>query len=110
MTGGDTTKVSADLLRTAAQHIESALQTATAIGNEYLHGHEDVVNVSSWSGNASTASLTTAGHIHHDLQQIIAGGQRLAHGLGRAASLMEQHEDDAAHGINSLFGAGSVAT
>src|ERR1700759_2720102 len=101
---GETTKVSAELLRTTQQHIDSALQTATAIANEYLHGHEDVVNVSSWSGDASTASLATAGHIHHDLQQVIAGGQRLAHGLGTAATLMEQHEDDAAHGMRSLFG------
>jgi uncharacterized protein YukE len=101
---GETTKVSAELLRTTQQHIEAALQTATAIANEYLHGHEDVVNVSSWSGDASAASLATAGHIHHDLQQVIAGGQRLAHGLGRAATLMEQHEDDAAHGMRSLFG------
>jgi uncharacterized protein YukE len=110
MTGGGTTKVSADLLRSTQQHIESALQTATAIANDYLHGHEDVVNVASWSGQASTTSLATAGQINHDIQQVIAGGQRLAHGLGRAALLMEQHEDDSAHGIRGLFDAGSVAT
>lgn len=106
----DTTRAFTELLRTTQQHVESALQTATAIGNEYLHGHEDVVNVSSWSGQASTASLGTAAQIHHDLMQIITGGQRLAEGLGKTATLFEQHEDDAAHGIQSLFGAGTAAT
>jgi uncharacterized protein YukE len=106
----NTTTVSPELLRTTQQHIESALQTATAIANEYLSSHEDVVNVSSWSGGASTTSLATAGQINHDLQQTIAGGQRLANGLGRAATLMEHHEDDAAHGIRSLFGGGAVGT
>lgn len=100
------TTVTPDLLRTAQQHIESALQTATAIANEYLSSHEDILNVG-WAGQAGSTSLTTAGQINHDLQQVIAGGQRLAHGLGRAAMLMEHHEDDAAHGFTSLFNAGS---
>jgi hypothetical protein len=110
MADGDTTKAFTELLRTTQQHIESALQTATAIANDYLHGHEDVVNVSSWSGQASSASLVTAGQIHHDLTQTITGGQRLAAGLGKTAVLFEHHEDDAAHGIQSLFGVGTVAT
>jgi uncharacterized protein YukE len=110
MADGGTTKAFTELLRTTQQHIESALQTATAIANEYLHGHEDVVNVSSWSGQASTASLATAAQIHHDLTQTITGGQRLAAGLGKTAVLFEHHEDDAALGIQSLFGAGTVAT
>jgi uncharacterized protein YukE len=99
-----TTQVTPELLRTTQQHIESALQTATAIANQYLHGHEDVVSVASWSGKASTTSLTTAAQIHHDLTQTITGGQRLAHGLGKTAMLFEQHEDDAAHGIQGVFG------
>ncbi len=110
MSDGGTTKVSAELLRTTQQHIETALQTATAIANDYLHSHEDVVNISSWHGDASTTSLATAGQIHHDLQQVITGGQRLAHGLGRAATLMEQHEDDASHGLRGVFDGGAVAT
>ncbi|KLO28620.1 WXG100 family type VII secretion target [Mycobacterium haemophilum] len=109
MSDSGTTVVSPELMRTSQQHIESALQTATAIANEYLSSHEDIVNVVSWSGKAGTTSLATAGQIEHDLQQIIAGGQRLAHGLGRASLLMEQHEDDAAHGIAGLFDSGNQA-
>jgi hypothetical protein len=108
MTDGGTTKAFTELLRTTQQHIESALQTASAIANDYLHGHEDVVNVASWSGQASTASLATAGQIHHDLTQTLAGGQRLAAGLGKTAVMFENHEDDAAHGMQSLFGAAAT--
>jgi hypothetical protein len=32
------------------------------------------------------------------------GGNRLAHGLGSAAVLMENHEADSAHSLNGLFG------
>jgi len=40
--------------------------------------------------------------INHDLQQTIAGGTRLAHGLSQAASMMEQHEADSAHSLTSF--------
>ena len=46
--------------------------------------------------------MNTAAQINHDLQQTITGGTRLAHGLGQAASLMEQHEADAAHSLTSF--------
>ena len=36
------------------------------------------------------------------LQQTIAGGTRLAHGLSQAASMMEQHEADSAHSLTSF--------
>lgn len=100
----NTTVVTPELLRSTQQAIESALQHATAVANEYLSGHENVMGAASWSGGASTSSLTTAEQINHDLQQTVAGGQRLAHGLGQAAVLMESHETDAAHSFTSLFG------
>jgi hypothetical protein len=34
---------------------------------------------------------------------------RLAHGLGRAAALMEEHETDAAHSLNGFYNAGQSA-
>jgi uncharacterized protein YukE len=98
------TVVTPDLLRSTQQAIEGALQHATAVANEYLNSHENVLGVTSWSGGASTTSLATAEQINHDLQQAVTGGQRLAHGLGQAAVLMESHEADAAQGFTSLFG------
>lgn len=97
------TVVTPELLRSTQQAIESALQYATAVANEYLSGHENVIGVATWHGQAGSTSLATAGQINHDLQQTVAGGQRLAHGLGRAAALMENHEADASHGFTGLF-------
>lgn len=100
----EATVVTPELLRSAQQTIESALQHVTAVANEYLNSHENVIGMASWSGGASTSSLAAAEQINHDLQQAVMGGQRLAHGLGQAAVLMENHEADAAHGFTSLFG------
>ena len=102
-----TTMAFTGLLRTTQQQVENAMQTATQIANEYLHGHEDVVNSAGWQGKASGASLTTAAQIHHDLMQTVTGGQRLAHGLGKTATMFEHNEDDAAHGLLSVFNGGS---
>lgn len=102
-----TTVVTPELLRSTQQRIESRLQEAAAIANQYLSGHENIISATGWSGQAGTTSLNSAGQIHHDLQQMMNGGQRLAHGLGQAASLMEHHEADSAHSLNGLFGAGS---
>ncbi|WP_371934598.1 type VII secretion protein EsxD [Mycobacterium sp. TY815] len=74
-----------------------------------MSGHENIISATGWAGDAGSTSLNTAGHIHHDLQQIMTGGQRLAHGLGRAAVLMENHEADAAHDLNGVFGGGAQA-
>lgn len=101
------TVVTPELLRSTQQRIESRLQEAVAIANQYLSGHENIISATGWSGQAGSTSLNTAGQIHHDLQQIMSGGQRLAHGLGQAAALMENHEADAAHSLTGLFGAGS---
>jgi uncharacterized protein YukE len=99
-----TTVVTPELLRSTKQRIESRLQEAAAIVNQYLSGHENIISATGWSGQAGTTSLNSAGQIAHDLQQMMTGGQRLAHGLGQAAVLMENHEADSAHSLNGLFG------
>jgi uncharacterized protein YukE len=98
------TVVTPELLRSTKQRIESRLQEAAAIANQYLSGHENILSGTGWAGQAGSTSLNTAGQIHHDLQQMMNGGQRLAHGLGQAASLMENHEADSAHSLSGVFG------
>ncbi|WP_313673458.1 WXG100 family type VII secretion target [Mycolicibacterium sp.] len=93
--------VTPDVLRSTQQAIESALQHATAIANGYLANHEGLGS-SVWGGQAQLASVNTAAQINQNLQQTIAGGTRLAHGLSQAAALMEQHEADAAHSLTSF--------
>ena len=99
-----TTVVTPELLRSSQQRIETRLQEAAAIVNQYLHGHENIVSATGWAGQAGSTSLNTAGQIQHDLQQIMTGGNRLAHGLGQTATLMEHHEADSAHSLNGVFG------
>jgi uncharacterized protein YukE len=101
-----TTVVTPELLRSTKQRIETRLQEAAAIANQYLSGHENIISATGWAGQAGSTSLNTAGQIHHDLQQVMNGGQRLAHGLGQAAVLMENHEADSAHSLAGLFGGG----
>ncbi|MDA0249430.1 MAG: WXG100 family type VII secretion target [Actinomycetota bacterium] len=93
--------VTPEMLRSTRQAIESALEHATAIANGYLSSHEGLGSAV-WGGRAQLASVGTATQINHDLQQTITGGTRLAHGLGQAASLMEQHETDAAHSLTGF--------
>jgi len=93
--------VTPDVLRSTQQAIEAALEHATAIANGYLSTHEGLGSAV-WGGQAQSASVNTAAQINQDLQQTITGGMRLANGLGQAASLMEQHEVDAAHGLSSF--------
>ncbi|GLE53300.1 WXG100 family type VII secretion target [Mycobacterium montefiorense] len=99
-----TTVVTPELLRSSKQRIESRLQEAAAIANQYLSGHENIVSATGWAGQAGSTSLNTAGQIQHDLQQIMTGGNRLAHGLSQSATLMEHHEADSAHSLNGVFG------
>jgi uncharacterized protein YukE len=105
-----TTVVTPELLRSTKQRIETRLQEAAAIANQYLSGHENIISATGWAGQAGSTSLNTAGQIHHDLQQVMNGGQRLAHGLGQAAVLMENHEADSAHSLAGLFGGGVQST
>ena len=90
--------VTPEVLRSTQQAIESALEHATAIASGYLSSHEGLGSAV-WGGQAQLASVNTAAHINHDLQQAITGGTRLATGLSQAASMMEQHEADAAHSL-----------
>jgi len=98
-----TTVVTPDLLRSTKQKIEARLQEASAIAQQYLSGHEDIISAG-WKGDAGSTSYNTAGQVEHDLQQIMSGGQRLAHGLGQTAAAMEAHEHDASHSLNGLNG------
>jgi uncharacterized protein YukE len=100
--------VTPEVLRATQQAIESALQHATAIANDYLSSHESIGGAV-WNGHAQSTSLNTAAQINNDLQQTITGGMRLANGLGRAAALMEEHETDAAHSLNGFYNAGQSA-
>ena len=93
--------VTPEVLRSTTAAIESALEHATAIAGGYLSSHEGLGSAV-WGGRAQLASVNTAAQINHDLQQAITGGTRLAHGLSQAASLMEQHEADAAHSLTSF--------
>lgn len=102
--------VTPELLRSTQQRIESRLQEAAAIVNQYLSGHENIISATGWSGQAGGTSLSTAGQISHDLTQAMNGGNRLAHGLGQAAVMMENHEADSAHNLAGLFGAGTQST
>ena len=74
-----------------------------------MSGHENIISGTGWAGQAGTTSLNTAGQVEHDLQQMLNGGNRLAHGLGQAAVLMENHEADSAHNLNGVFGGGHSA-
>lgn len=93
--------VTPEVLRSTQQAIESALAQATAIANGYLSNHEGLGSAV-WGGQAQLASVHTAVQINQDVQQTVTGGTRLAHGLSQAASLMEQHESDAAHSLTSF--------
>ena len=93
--------ITPEVLRGTRQAIESALEHATAIANGYLSSHEGLGSAV-WGGQAQLASVNTAVQINHDLQQVITGGTRLAHGLSQAASLMEQHEADAAQSLTGF--------
>ncbi len=93
--------VTPEVLRSTRQAIESALEHATAIANGYLSSHEGLGSAV-WGGQAQLASVNTATQINQDLQRAITGGTRLAHGLSQAASMMEQHEAEAAHNLVSF--------
>jgi WXG100 family type VII secretion target len=93
--------VTPEVLRSTRQAIEAALEHATSIANGYLSSHEGLGSAV-WGGQAQLASVNTAGQINLELQQTITGGTRLAQGLSQAASLMEEHEADAAHSLTSF--------
>lgn len=108
---GSNITVTPELLRTTAQKIGTNLEHAVAISNQYSSGHEHVVSGGAFAGLAAVTSLATAGQLDQDVQQIIAGCERLINGLNKTAALMEAHEADQVQNLSSLFGgdAGSSA-
>ncbi|OBH99537.1 WXG100 family type VII secretion target [Mycobacterium sp. E2733] len=99
-----TIQVSSQVLRDASNHIQANMEHAIAIAQGYIANHENVMNPSTWSGEAVTASHATAIEIQNDLNKVLSGGTRLAEGLKQAAALMEHHEADSSHAFSALFG------
>jgi uncharacterized protein YukE len=93
--------VTPEVLRTTQQAIETALQHAASIANGYLSSHEGIGSAV-WGGQAQLASVNTAGQINLELQQMITGGTRLAHGLSQAASMIESQEGDSARSLTAF--------
>lgn len=93
--------VTPEVLGSTRQAIESALQHATTIAHGYLTSHEGL-GAAVWGGQAQFASVNTAAQINHELQQTITGGTRLAQGLSQAASMMTEHEADAAQRLTNF--------
>ena len=96
-----TMHVTPEVLRTTKQEMESYMAEAMAIVNQYMATHQDAMGVA-WAGPAGVASETTAAHLQHELQQTTEGFNGLAHGLGNAADLVEQHEDERARTMSSF--------
>jgi uncharacterized protein YukE len=80
------------------------MEHAIAIAQGYLANQENVMNPSTWSGDAVVASHMTASEVSNDLNKVLTGGTRLAEGLKQAAALMEAHEADSQHAFRALFG------
>ncbi|HEX5256454.1 MAG TPA: WXG100 family type VII secretion target [Mycobacterium sp.] len=103
-----TIKVTPEMLRDASNAIQQNMEHAIHIGQGYVGNHENVMNPSTWSGSAVTASYSTATQVQADLNKVLTGGTRLAEGLAKAAALMEGHEADSSHAFSALFGAQSA--
>lgn len=102
-----TIKVTPQMLRDTSNAIQANMEHAMAIAQGYVANQENVMNPSTWSGDAVTASHATATEVSNDLNKILSGGTRLAEGLNQAAALMEGHEADSTHAFNALFSHGS---
>jgi uncharacterized protein YukE len=95
-------QVTPDMMRQTQQAIETALEHATVVANQYLSSHENLGVA--WQGDGYQSSVNTAMKVQHDLAQATMWGSKLAQGLGKAALLMEQHEMDAAHSFAGFAG------
>jgi uncharacterized protein YukE len=95
-------QVTPDMMRQTQQAIETALEHATVVANQYLSSHENVGVA--WQGDGYQSSVNTAAKVQHDLAQATTWGTKLAQGLGKAALMMEQHEMDAAHSFAGFAG------
>ena len=101
-------QVTPDMMRSTQQAIETALEHATVIANQYLSNHE-AMGVA-WQGDGYQSSTTTATKVQHDLAQAVTWGTKLAQGLGKVALMMEQHEADAAHSFAGFAGDAGIST
>lgn len=99
-----TIKVTPQMLRDASNAIQANMEHAIGIGQGYVSNQENVMNPSTWSGDAVVASHATAIEVQNDLNKVLTGGTRLAEGLNKAAALMEHHEADSSHAFSALFG------
>lgn len=95
-------QVTPDTMRQTQQAIETALEHANVVANQYLTSHENVGVA--WQGDGYRSSTNTAMKVQHDLAQATMWGSKLAQGLGKVALLMEQHEMDAAHSFAGFAG------
>jgi uncharacterized protein YukE len=95
-------QVTPDMMRQTQQAIETALEHATVVANQYLSSHENLGVA--WQGEGYQSSINTAMKVHHDLAQATTWGTKLAQGLGKVALMMEQHESDAAHSFAGFGG------
>jgi uncharacterized protein YukE len=100
-------QVTPDMMRQTQQAIESALEHANVIANQYLSSQENIGVA--WQGDGYQSSINTAMKVQHDLAQATMWGTKLAQGLGKAALLMEQHEMDAAHSFAGFAGDNGVS-
>lgn len=95
-------QVTPEMMRSTAQAIETALEHATVIANQYLANHEAMG--AAWQGDGYMSSTNTATKVQHDLVQATTWGTHLKDGLIKAAMAMDQHEVDAAHSFASFGG------
>jgi len=100
-------QVTPEMMRATAQAIDTALEHATVIANQYLANHEAMG--AAWQGDGYMSSTNTATKVQHDLAQATTWGKHLSDGLTKAAMAMDQHEVDAAHSFASFAG-GAVNT
>jgi ESAT-6 family protein len=95
-------QVTPDMMRQTQQAIETALEHATVVANQYLSSHENLGVA--WQGSGYQSSVNTAMKVQRDLAQATTWGAKLAQGLGQVALMMEQHEMDAAHSFAGFAG------
>ena len=93
--------VTPEMLRATKAQMENHMSEANALVQQYLATHQDAMGAI-WQGPAGTASMTTAGHLERELRTTTDGLLGMAHGLGNAADLVEQHEDERARAMTSF--------
>ncbi|MGO8962315.1 WXG100 family type VII secretion target [Mycobacterium sp.] len=101
-------QVTPDMMRSTQQAIETALEHATVIANQYLSNHENMGV--GWQGDAYLSSANTAAKVQQDLAQAVTWGTKLAQGLGKVALMMEQHELDGAHSFAGFAGDAGISS